>query len=340
MRYEIAAGEESFIALRLPDLQTSTIHGSIVGPHADTVRLVLEPGTTSGSIVPIPVMSVIVYKSRQFSFEGVPLGSYRLAAYSFPRSSARQFDGGFVRTRGRDAIENADATFGEMSVAVQAGKNTPISIAMKPGATISGSVVMDISPTAAQNHSPRFVTVERLDGLDLGLMPLTEVDTLGAFTTVGLPPGDYLLKPNDATTGVEVVLKQSGRQIDTGVITVSDAPVKGVVITVSNKSLARVRGLVHLSSGELCTGCSVYIFPEARALWTTSREGRLLEAATDEDGAFALEQVPAGRYLVTAVRGFDPTWRRLTALIELAAGARSIDLGVSRQTDLDLQVRR
>jgi hypothetical protein len=182
--------------------------------------------------------------------------------------------------------------------------------------------------------------VERIDGLDLGLMPLTEVDASGAFTTAGLPPGDYLLTPSDGTTGVATVVKHFGKELESGVVTVTDTAVTNISIALSTVALGKIRGVIQRASGAPCPACSVYVFPESRSSWATYRDGRLFEGVTDDDGRFVLDQVPPGRYLAVAAPGFDPAWRTLTRLAELAEGAQSIQLSAAGQLNLDIRLKK
>lgn len=120
-------------------------------------------------------------------------------------------------------------------------------------------------------------------------------DKGGAFTLFNLPPGDYSVKAYGA-----------GIQVDSGSLSVASEPSSGLVLTEAEESTTKVSGSIQIVNAPGGAKTSVILvvadtFNETAARGEVPRGLRAPESGpVSIDGAFSIEGVPAGEYVVLA----------------------------------------
>ena len=182
------------------------------------------------------------------------------------------------------------------------------------GLSLSGQVFYDEAPLAGTDVSVR--------GYSVAVRRSVVTDYRGAFVVEDLEPGRYRV---DVSNARELVLHNRDVEL------LDD---REVVIRIST---ARLSGTVTSArGGEPIAGALVRI---QRMLTADGAEaGSLITLGSDEQGAFSIARVGAGRYRLAASKeGFAPAEQR----VEVAAGAdlEGLELVLSPTQGLDLRLR-
>lgn len=234
--------------------------------------------------------------------------------YSMSSSAVEAGPAGTMITR--HASEGDGRYFGRQSISVGTRDLTGIVVPLRPAVAISGRIV--IEPASAS--TPAGGTPPSVAGagiLDLYAEPANGDPMLGMprlnsrqrptaqapeFRLQGLGHGPYLLR----TVGGPLIksIVWSGKDHTyTPFDTTTEQDITGVVITLTNETTT-VTGSVVEGSGQPAANTAVIAFPAERAQWTNFgiRPLRLRASAGSTTGAYTLRNLPAGDYLLVAVR--------------------------------------
>jgi len=100
----------------------------------------------------------------------------------------------------------------------------------------------------------------------------------------------------------------------------------------------RINGSVRDSRGGRATTYVAVVFPEDAKQWTPYSRG-ILAARPDQQGGYAIQGVPPGRYLIAVVDYLEPGAERDPATLErLRRGAMAVTLGEGEARTLDLKL--
>jgi protocatechuate 3,4-dioxygenase beta subunit len=258
-----------------------------VEPGSDPIELVLEPlGTLTGKVV---------------DDRGTPVESFRVVARAAEEGRPWAFNS-FDVSDGRFELENVTA--GSYVVSVEANEIGSASVSakvaassatdlgtvrLKPGATVRGTVV---------DTGGSFVEGARIDlargrfgnTITFGTEAEVVTDRSGAFEAKGVEPGSVELRashPRYAPSAPLAIVIDAGQ------------PVPDVRLTLSQGG--RIEGSLRRRDGAPLAGALMNVSP----LEGKSGMGEPA-TATQADGSFAIEHVPAGRVQLTAM---TPTGR-------------------------------
>jgi hypothetical protein len=197
------------------------------------------------------------------------------------------------------------AHFASQPITVDASDLTGLVVTLRNGFQVSGSLEFEdaASRPAADVVRRIAVTFESANGASVPIQVARGViDMEGKFTSYQLPPGSYLVRANGLPSGW--MLKSAalnGQDI-------SDVPLKlerdvaGMAITFTNKPSA-LTGRALDNSGNPDSKATVLVFPSTQALWTDYGETprRLRSVRVDRDGAFKIQGLPPGEFLLRRV---------------------------------------
>jgi hypothetical protein len=127
------------------------------------------------------------------------------------------------------------------------------------------------------------------------------VDPSGAFTTMGVPAGKYLLRVSPPNGWLLRGAMLGGRDLADAAVDLRDVDLDSVVITFTDKP-SSLAGTVTTANGNVDPKATVIVFPQDASLWTDSGPSprRLHNTRTGPDGSYSVS-VPAGDYYVVAV---------------------------------------
>jgi hypothetical protein len=365
----LAAGEDrTDVNIRRPALTAVSVSGTIdalvpgqrLWPTAE-----LMPADLSDPATDLPVTSTSLAPDGRFRFPRVPPGRYVIRVVQFPPGNGTMMQTstgatGFGWFGMNLAPMLPDPTrYAEMGVVVADRDIDNLQVATRPGARIRGRLVFEGSgqkPDSARLPSAAIV-IERADRR-LSAFQMARIETDGTFTTVGLPPGKYQLRPFPAPQlgqgsqksppawgeeWAETSETMHGRPVLNEVIDLGTEDAAGLTITMSDNRM-ELAGAIRDASGRLRPDASIYLFPTDRQAWTGAGgfgAAELREIRPNRLGVYrATMWRPGEYYIVAAVAGARPDWREASFLDGLAASAVVVPLASGDKRVLDLAIVR
>lgn len=283
-RIRLARGAEATADIRLLETRVFSIRGVLLnsrGEASSTSSVMLaRVGDVGGSM-----MGTGVNQTGEFTFRGVPAGSYEIIGRHAPQRRPG------VMISGPDP----DQEFASVTVEVGNADVDNLLIATRPGATVTGQIAFE-GPAPAGGRANIFVqNPERRQYMG---SPAVEVqgDTF-VLTNVFTP---VLLRGSAGgrAWGLKAVLLR-GRDItdEPVAFTAKDSGHLQVVFTSTAPS---VEGIVTDDLGKPTMAATVFVFGDEPSTWQAySSFSR--SAAPDKDGRYRLTGLREGRYFAVAV---------------------------------------
>jgi hypothetical protein len=270
-----------------------------------------------------------------FRFARVVEGSYRLTATQFPPGDKPPFSigGDFNRTIRSTGVAGlkvvtplptgptlvADATV------VISDQPTTITVPLRQGARIRGRVVFDGAalPLTGDEIATIPVAVRPADGGGgvvstatalANSFPMANIEPDGSFTTIGIPPGLYVIGLVPDTTGLGAwtltSLKVGAQEMLGNAIRVESTDITNVVLTLTDRT-ATIAGTIADSQGRRAVDARVIMFPknvtDRNQYFADPAPRRVMQMLVSESATFTLP-VPPGEYFVAAVTKLPPDW--------------------------------
>jgi len=328
---------------------TARITGSVIGPDGEpspgaTVQLEAEGGA-SGDVMGL-MMSLIGGSGRTttrpdgtFTLSGVTPGRYTLTARGTPRrpgsAAAAPADAGMAEVMAMASAmsgllgggaENPATLWASETVGISGQDVGPLSLALRDGLTIEGTVVADegglppdvvtlrVAVGKTTTGDPATAILARVLNSSTG----TPKDD-GTFVVRGLMPGRYQiavtgkgmrmsLAPGLAPVQTGWVVKsirwKEQDLADSGIEIHPDVPVTGVIVTLTNQP-AQLGGTVIDGAGRPTGAFPIVVFSTDRAHWGQGSR-RVVQAQPASDGKFTVVGLPAGEYYLAAVTRLEP----------------------------------
>jgi hypothetical protein len=354
--------QRSGVDFSLAPVRTARVSGELLGPTGPEVHTALQlvPAGAEELARDADFTSVVTYSDAagRFTFLGVTPGQYRLRVLKIPpRPVTSASSATFIRTGSTTIMSGGSATpptvskdptfWAELPVSVGESDVTGLSVAMRSGARISGSVVFE--GTAEKPQADRLIAmsiqVDSANGRTTSMNQFTlsrgAVDASGQFTTYQQAAGRYTLR---------VVTVLPGWTFKSAVVNgvdISDTPIElgaedvtGVVLTFTDTPTA-LSGTVRNAQGVGEQMAAVLIFPADPRGWTDfgSVPRRLRLVRPGVGGAYQTTGLPAGDYLVAAVEpGRAVNWQTPAVLKTLVADATRVTLSDAEKRIVDLKV--
>jgi protocatechuate 3,4-dioxygenase beta subunit len=343
----VAAGQErAKIDVRLKLSRVARVSGAIAGVagSAEGITMELVPAEASGEGGPLGAAVAACDANGQFEFSGVTPGRYLVRALSAPRPAPPGQPAQPGGPNPPPAVPFDPAWWGGTAVTVAAADVSNVSVTLHRAAIVSGRVIFNGGARPAPVQIAQIAL--RLDPVDQPVPSGAaiwrgQIDQDGLFTTMGVPPGRYLLRAGAAPRWTPQSAVSGGRDILDVPLTLAEKSVDDVVLTFSDRPMSAVTGMVRRAGGEGAPEASVLVFPADRDAWMDSgpQARRLKLARPTEAGRYGVGGLPAGEYLVAAVADQVPAeWQepqRLDALARVATRVR-IEPGETHALDLEV----
>jgi hypothetical protein len=372
-RVRVAGGEErSGIDFELKPVPVSAIDASVSGfTDIANVQVTLIPtgprfATTfsSSSLAGKPLDAQGVFR-----YSNLAPGRYRLVARARRGDAAPPVQttttsgaggggrgGGAPVAGGPQQPATGDYLFAYADIELRGDDVAGISLALQPGAAISGRVVMSggssgVKPADVTKIRP-YVAPEgggwtvSSGGIAMGPsiigQPIVIINADGTFELRGIGPGKF-------TFGVNLPADAKGwslRSVKSGTRDLLDEQfellpgmaIRDVTITFSD-SPSDLSGTLQSASGQPTTDYYIVLFPEDRALWRVSSR-RIMSARPSTSGRFMFANVPSGSYVVAALSDLDPLdLLDLTFLEQIAPAGVKVSIGEAEKKVQDLRIK-
>jgi len=322
----VAAGDErAGIDFQLRPVRTVTISGGVTAPdgHAADLSLSLIPADAEDLVTPIETATAVSDATGMFKFTNVPPGQYSLRAVRTPRINPGPGATTTVTSGGGGMVMRAVATriggggplpplpteptlWADMNVSVGGSDMSDLTVPLRTGLRVSGRV--EFSGSADRPASDQWpaiaVSLEPADGRTSGATGTVRgrIEPSGSFTTLGVPAGKYVLRVTAPQNWTLKGAALGGQDIIDVPIELRDADASGVVITFVDRP-SGLNGTVSESNGGPDGMATVIAFPADRSMWVGagSSPRRIKNSRTGKDGAYSINNLPAGDYLVVAV---------------------------------------
>jgi len=291
------------------------------------VRLVPVEGTDIVVDGDVPGGVTVSDRNGAFVFDAVPSGEYVLRASTRLRAQNDQ---------------NDELHYAEVPVSVGSAGVDGLSIALRPGMRITGTLEFEGSSPRPQNLSAIALSIESAGGSLPAPLPRTppRPSVAGAFETAPLPPGRYYVRVTGSPPGwMFKSATISGHDVADTAIDLRDHDVIGVVVAFSDK-WSGLSGNVQGAGGAVDANALVVVFPTDTETWSSSgfNPRRVKSVRPSKTGQYNFPVLPPGDYYVAAIRDeASADWRNATFLESLARGARRVTIGDGERKTQDVR---
>jgi len=348
----LSGDERAGIDFQLKPVRAVNVSGHVTVPDGqpNNLSVMLLPADTD-VFTPIETAMAMTRSDGAFQFSHVPPGQYTLHAqrsFRMPMggeaTSVVQNNGGSVLrmvtlNRGggpgtaAPPLPAEPTLWADVPVSVGPGDLEDVAVPMQNGLRVSGRVEFSgsVTPPPADQFPAIGLTLDPADGHTEGLGSAVRgrVESTGQFTTMGVPPGRYLLRVTAPSGWVLRSAMANGQDASDVPIELRDGDVSGVVITFIDRP-SSLSGSVTSPSGQPDGGAAVIVFPVDREAWagTGSTPRRLRNVRTAQDGSYSFANLPAGDYLVAGVSdALTADWQNVEFLAALSRSASRVTIG-------------
>jgi uncharacterized protein (DUF2141 family) len=318
-RVAVGAGQEQtgidFSLLLVPTARVRGVVSAPAGGPAVRARVLLIPDEAGGALRG-PGYRAATDTDLTFTIESVPPGRYVAVANA----------GG-----GREV----SPLFAGQSITVSGSDIDGLVLTLTSGATMSGIV--------------RFEGVGRpvdsTENAGVGLVPFdqsfggagnTSVNADGTFRLANIPPGRHALRVRAPKGWTVKSATLDGRDVNEEIFDVKGAQtISGVEIVLSDRA-AGISGMVKADGDP--AGTTVILFPVDSARWVPQSRS-IVTAQVDREGRYAIDGLPAGDYMISAIEDVEPgEWFDPAFLQAISSSAARIALNEGARETRDLRL--
>jgi len=340
----------------VPAFQVSGRVSSVDGPASMvTIRLVGQGAADGASEAGLETAKTIANANGDFTFLGVPPGSYVLKVARVPNTTrpatmtAISVGQTTMYTTADDSnlpplpLPDTPTESQSMPVVVSDRDIRNLAVQLQRGPRVTGRLVYDGNqPQLTPDQLIRVtMTLDPADGRTYpGAAGKGQFDASGQFKTLGLLPGRYVLRlgGNLGPWSLDSV-SIGGRGLPDQPITIANTDVTGVVVTLTDRPGSVSGSVRDPRTGQPDANATVLVFPSDRALWaeTSANPRRLRSTRVSTRGAYQVDGLPPGNYVVVAIDDrFSADWQDRLRLESLSRIGTSITSGTGEKKTLDL----
>jgi hypothetical protein len=348
--------ERAGVDIRLPVVPLGTISGVVTADGMLPPGVMVTLYDTAETAVSFGTRTARVGPNGQFSFSGLPPGTYNLLARaSAPilHTVSHESETPMARYEiagGQYFVAAKDTGSGEMLWATAtvplAGGTSPATLNLQRGMTVSGSVAFNGPSTAAIDVSklrltvaPADETASRGEGM---IVRDVAVTADGQFTVRGVVPGRYRVVPSSGVPPgflIESAMFGGRDVLDFPLEVKPGEDVGGGVVTFATHQ-TELSGTMTDPVGKPAPGYTLILFAADGRFWTPGSR-RIQSARPASDGRYAFRSLPAGDYRLIAVEDVEPgQWFDPAFLKELLGASLSVSLAPGEKRTQDIRASR
>ena len=334
------------------------ISGRVVGMEGPaqliTVRLVAQSATDADNESSIETARTVTNAAGEFTFLGVPSGSYILRVVRVPITTrpttmtsvtvGTMTTYSVVDDSNLPPLPLPETPTESLSMPLAVGDRDirKLTVQLEKGPRVSGRLNYDgKSPPLTADELVRVtITLDPVDGRAFpGASGKGQFDATGQFRTLGLLPGRYMVRLGGHLGAWSLDSVSVGeRNLSDQPITIANSDVSGVVITLTDRA-GSISGSVRGARGAVDSTATVLVFPGNRALWvdTTASPRRLRSTRVTTRGTYQIDNLPAGDYVVVAIDDrFAADWQRPQRLELFSRSGTHVTFGAAEKKTLEL----
>lgn len=229
-------------------------------------------------------------------------------------------------------------------VVVDGADVTGVRLDLKATGSISGRSVVENDPGGVQTTPVRVLMAEPAGGepaLGRSRSGSEPGDPQDVFYLTALLPGEYLIRKSEQPGWLIKSIVYDGRDYtDRPFDIASTTDYEHVTVTFTNK-VAKLSGAVRVEPGSAADPATVIVFPADAAQWTNYglRPVRIQSQLVSPRNTFMFDALPAGDYLVVAVRSNDAAlWSRQGFFAKVRGAATPVSLAWGDTRSVSLNV--
>ena len=324
------AEERAGVDFSLPVVPMFTVRGRVLGPNGPVTNVQLRRLDDDGLMRGDESLNAVVGSDGQFLIANVT-GPVTVLARAYP-----------MRRQSPES-ESAGTLWGVARVPAPGANLTDVTIALQPGASVSGVVKFE-GQTPPPDLGNRRITIgvqpAGPGGLTEGEILTSSVDASGRFSIGGVPPGAFHVVPvNLPAPWSHLSSTQLGRDMTSAALEVSTEDRTGIVVTLTDRP-ASLAGSVRAPAGGDVTDYTVIAFP-ADAQSRTARSRAVYAVRVSTAGQFTMPRVFPGDYLLAVTNDIETdSWFDPRVLEQLAVAGVRISVGPGEAKIQNLQVGR
>ena len=350
---ELVKGQSATIDFRLRRERGFVVSGRIEIP-ADMERPnSVDLFHTSDAELPpsFALAATSVSTMGTFSFPPVPAGSYEIRFVQYAALSPKAVRDGAVRYNDQRSpperlakVPDGQTWWAAERISV-VDDDVTVPLQLKPGVRVTGRMVF-VGP--GDEPEPvvlptRGIYLRSIDHRFFRPFQVGSAGENGAFSTVPVPPGRYVLGARGTLPGTQAYagyqlesVKVEGREV-TGVAFDLGHDVRDAILTFSSRPTVLMGSVSGQPGDQRC----VLVWPDNEALWTgRGTELGRLESATTVDGSYRLSLFP-GSYRVVALEGVPPPdWESSQYLRSLIRLSEQVNVPAGQTTVRNLSVAK
>ena len=319
-------GGIDFAAQLVPMARVAGLAIAPDGSPAAGVQIMLTPADATGRM-PGNVMGGRVSQDGSFEVSNVPPGRYRVEA---------------LAGRGR---RNREQVFANHEITVAGQDVTDVTLMLRRGARISGTLEFSGSPTVTPSVERVTITATPLVSSEVRRRSESgaRVEPDSSFVLSNIGPGPRLIRVSGVPDGwqLEAVHLEGRDVIDTPLEFRGETSIDHVVLVLTDQ-IAELTGTVQDDTGDALTDFTVIAFPSDERLWQP-RSRHILTSRPDQNAQYRLRGLPPGDYLLAAVEVVEEgEWFEPRFLEELRRRATRVTLrsGEIQPLNLALEAAR
>jgi large repetitive protein len=336
----VAGGDEHrFIDIQVRPITASNIVGSVTNlPGQDLgVQLML---INEDSFIDT-TNSARVEENGQFVFRNVSPGKYTILADVVPQPRPMVVNGVSTQRVGPlPPLEDSQKWWGRESVSVEGQGLVPVSITLRPGRSISGSVIFEMARPPDLTRQRITVSLQVApDSVQTrySQLPQAQVGPDGRFTINGVSPGRYQIRASGFMKSAFIDGKDT---LDFPFDFTGESDVMNAQITLTDQ-ISEIGGTLTDMLGKPGADETIIIASTDDRHWTPGSR-RIAYTRARVDGQYVFRNLPAGTYMIAVVTDLDFGMQYDPELLKSIAASTStrVTLGDGEKVVKDLRVSR
>lgn len=351
--FTLTSGQErSGVDMQLRVTPTYPVSGVLTTPSGSPANLVLHLMSAGLESYPLfDVATATADAAGAFTFFGVPPGDYVIRVVRTPLAPGTRLgmttSGVMMMTTngsGTQQVPTEPLLHATEKISVGTAPLKGLQISLRAGPRLSGRAEFNGSAKRPDGNEWLGVTIaiQHANGYQSQNGPRGQFATDGTFTTPGVLPGEYYVRPTPPPGWTVQSIMWQGHNLIDAPLALSGTDVTDIVITYTDHA-GRIGGTVYGANDAPDAQASVLIFPVDPELWTEYGliSPRMSALRTKNDGTFRSSSLLDGDYFMIAIPDDQANdWQDPVMLAKLARTAKRVVVREGETSNENLKAER